>query len=97
LQQEEPNLSIRNLKNLYRKNKDFQSQNRKLKAYLQQVKDEVAQRNLNMLVEAAIKKEKLVVKKIILLVKKLVTTKGKHVDGPKGSPPSTRRSVRLMK
>jgi hypothetical protein len=85
------------LKNLYRKNKDFQSQNRKLKAELQQFKDEMAQRNLNVLVEAAIEKEKPVVKKSTAPVKKPVTTKGKHVDVPKGSPPSTRRSVRLMK
>jgi hypothetical protein len=36
------------LKNLYRKNKGFQSQNRKLKAELQHFKDELAQRNLNV-------------------------------------------------
>jgi hypothetical protein len=85
------------LKNLYRQNKDFQSQNRKLKAELQQFKDEVAQRNLNVLVEAAIEKEKPVVKKNTPPVKKIVITKGKHVTVPEGSPPSTRRSVRLMK
>jgi len=85
------------LKNLYRKNRDFQSQNRKLKVELQKFKDEMDQRNLNVLVEAAIEKEKPVAKKSIAPVKKPVTTKGKHVDVPKGSPPSTRRSVRLMK
>ena len=57
----------------------------------------MAQRNLNVLVEAAIEKEKPTTKESIVLVKKHVTTKGKHVDVPKGSPPSTRRSVRLMK
>jgi hypothetical protein len=87
----------RKLKNLYRKNRDFQSQNRKLKAELQQFQDEMAQRNLNVLVEAAIEKEKPVAKESIAPVKKHVTTKGKHVVVPKGSPPSTRRSVRLMK
>jgi predicted RNase H-like nuclease (RuvC/YqgF family) len=83
------------LKNLYRKNRYFQSQNRKLKAELQQFKDEVAQRNMNMLVEASIEKEKPAVKKSILPVKKHVAAKGKHVDVPKGSHPSTRRSVRF--
>jgi hypothetical protein len=73
----------KHLKNIYRKNRDFQSQNKKLKVELQQVKYEVAQRNLNMLVEATIEKEKPVVKKITLPVKKLVTTKGKHDDVPK--------------
>jgi hypothetical protein len=36
----------RQLQNLYRKNRGFQSQNRKLKAELQHFQDEVAQRNL---------------------------------------------------
>jgi hypothetical protein len=36
----------RQLKNLYRHNKGFQSQNKKLKAELQHFQDEVAQRNL---------------------------------------------------
>jgi len=44
----------RKLKNLYRQNRDFQSQNRKLKAELQQFQDEMAQRNLNVLVEDSI-------------------------------------------
>jgi hypothetical protein len=78
------------LKNLYR-------QNRKLKAELQHFKDEVAQMNLNVLVEAAIEKEKPIVNKSTPVVKNPVTTKGKHVDVPERSPPSTRRSVRLMK
>jgi hypothetical protein len=57
----------------------------------------MAQRNLNVLVEAAIEKEKPIAKESITVVKKLVTTKGKHGDVPKGNPPSTRRSIRLMK
>jgi hypothetical protein len=65
------------LNNLYRLNIGFQSQNRKLKAKLQQFKDEVAQRNLNVLVEAAIEREEQVVNKITPAVKKHVTTKEK--------------------
>jgi len=57
----------------------------------------MAQRNLNVLVEATIEKEKPVAKKSISPVKKHVTSKWKHVDVLKGSPPSTRRSVGLMK
>jgi hypothetical protein len=85
------------LKNLYRQNINFQSQNRKLKAKLQHFKDEVAQRNLNVLVEDAIEKEKPVVKKFIHAIKKLVTTEGNQAFVPDGIPPSTRRSVKLMK
>jgi hypothetical protein len=47
----------RKLQNLYRQNRGFQSQNRKLKAELQHFQDEVAQRNLQVLVEASIEKE----------------------------------------
>jgi hypothetical protein len=57
----------------------------------------VAQRNFNVLVEVAIEKEKLVVKKSTPPVKKTVITKGKHVVLPEGSPPSIRSSARLMK
>jgi hypothetical protein len=57
----------------------------------------MAQRNLNVLVEAAIEKEKPTAKESIAPVKKPVTAKGKKPVVPKGSPPSTRRSVRLMK
>jgi hypothetical protein len=56
----------------------------------------MVQRNLNVLVEAVIEKEKTVAKEGIDLVKMLMTTKGKHVVVPKGCSPSTRRSVRLM-
>jgi hypothetical protein len=100
----------RQLKNLYRQNRDFQSQNKNLKAQLQQSQDEMAQRNLNVLFKDAIEKEKSVAKEsiapvkkhvsskeIIAPVKKPIPAKGKHANVPKGSPPSTRRSVRLMK
>jgi hypothetical protein len=49
----------RQLKNLYRKNRSFQSQNRKLKEELQPFKDDLAQRNLNVLVQAAIERNPL--------------------------------------
>jgi len=62
----------RQLKNLYRKNRYFQSQNRKLKAELQLFQDEMAQRNLNVLVEASIEKEKLAAKESIIPMKKHV-------------------------
>ena len=57
----------------------------------------MAQRNLNVLVEAAIEKEKPLAKEIIDPMKKPATAKGKHTVVPKGTHPSTRRSVRLMK
>ena len=63
------------LNNLYRLNIGFQSHNRKLKAELQKFKDEVAQRNLNVLVEAAIEKEKPIVKKSTPVFKNPVTQK----------------------
>jgi hypothetical protein len=57
----------------------------------------MAQRKLNVLVEAAIEKEKPTAKESIALVKKPSTSKGKNPIVPKGGPPSPRRSVRLMK
>ena len=50
-----------------------------------------------MLVEVGIEKEKPIVKKSTPLVKNLVTTKGKDGVVPERSPPSIRRSSRLMK
>jgi hypothetical protein len=52
----------RQLKNLYKKNKGFQYQNRKLKDELKHFQDEVAQRNLQVLVEASIEDDKLAAK-----------------------------------
>jgi hypothetical protein len=57
----------------------------------------MAQRNLNVLIEVAIQKEKPVVKKNTPLVKKTDITKGKHVVVTEGSPPFKIRSVKLMK
>jgi len=85
------------LNNLYRINRGFESQNRKLKEELKYFKDELAQRNLNVLVEAAIEREEPVVKKSTPAVKKPITTKEKHVVLLEGSSPSTRRSDRLVK
>jgi hypothetical protein len=85
----------RQLKNLYRQNKGFQSQNRKLKAELQHFQDEVAQRNLQVLVEAAIEKETPTAKESIAPLKKPVTAKRKKPVVPKEDPPSPRKSVRL--
>ena len=42
----------RQLRNLYRKKKDLQSQIIKIKLELQPLKDELAQRNLNVLAQA---------------------------------------------
>jgi dsDNA-specific endonuclease/ATPase MutS2 len=85
------------LKNLYRKNRGFQSQNRKIKAKLQHFKDELAQRNLNFLVEATIEREEPIEKKSTPTVKKTTPAKEKHVVVIKGSSPLTRRSARLRK
>jgi hypothetical protein len=79
----------RQLKNLYRKNKGFQSQNRKLKAELKHFQDEVAQRNLQVLVEAAIENEKIAAKERTTTLKNLVNAV------PIEDPLSTRKSVRL--
>jgi hypothetical protein len=65
------------LNNLYRLNKGFQSQNRKIKAELQQFKDELAQRNVNVLIEATIEREEPVVKRSTLAVKKTTPAKEK--------------------
>jgi hypothetical protein len=65
------------LNNLYRLNKGFQSQNRKIKVELQQFKDELAQRNVNVLIEATIEREEPVVKRSTLAVEKTTPVKEK--------------------
>jgi hypothetical protein len=52
---------------------------------------------LDVLIEDVIEQEKPTAKESIVPVKKPSTAKGNHVVFPKGIPPSTRRSVRLMK
>jgi len=79
----------RQLKTLYRKNKSFQSQNRKLKEKLHHFKDELAQRNLNVLVQATIERDE-------SLVKRSIPTKENYVSMTEGNYPTT-RSARLMK
>jgi hypothetical protein len=57
----------------------------------------MAQRKLQVLVESSIEKENPTAKESITLVKKPTTTKGKKPVVQRGSPPSPRRSVRLMR
>ena len=85
----------RQLQNLYRQNRVFQSRNRKLKEELQHFRDEVAQRNLQVLVEVAIEKETPTVKESIAPLKKPVISKRKKSVVPNEDPPSIRKSVRL--
>jgi hypothetical protein len=61
------------------------------------LKGELAQRNLNVLVEAAIEREEPINKKRTPTVKKTTPAKEKHDAMLEGSYPSTRRSDRLMK
>jgi hypothetical protein len=85
----------RQLKNLYRQNRGFQSQNRKLKAELKHFQDEVAQRNLQVLVEAAIENDKPTAKESTTTLKKPVNAKKKKSVVSIEDPLSTRKSVRL--
>jgi hypothetical protein len=85
----------RQLKNLYRQNRGFQSQNRKLKAELKHFQDEVAQRNLQVLVEAAIEDDKPTAKESTTTLKKPVNAKKKKSVVSIEDPLSTRKSVRL--
>ena len=64
---------------------------------MQHFKGELAQRNLNVLVEVAIEREEPVEKKRTPTIKKTTPAKEKHATMTKGSSPSTRRSARLMK
>ena len=83
------------LQNLYRKNRGFQYQNKKLKAELHHFQYEVARRNLQVLVEASIEKYTSVVKESRTLFKNPVIAKKKKPIVPNEDPPSTRKSVRL--
>jgi hypothetical protein len=62
---------------------------------LHHFQDEVAQRNLQVLVEAAIEKETPIVKEITTPLKNPVIAKKKKSVVPNEDPPSTRKSVRL--
>jgi hypothetical protein len=62
----------RKLKNLYRKRRIFQSQNRNLKEELQPLKNYLAQRNLNVLVQAAIERNEPVYRRVPMLKKEML-------------------------
>jgi hypothetical protein len=64
---------------------------------LQHFKDELAQRNLNVLVESVIEREEPIVKKSTPAVKKTIPAKEKHAAMMEGSSPAIRRSARLVK
>jgi hypothetical protein len=83
------------MKNLYKKNKGFQSQNRKLKAKIKHFQDEVCQRNLQVLVEAAIEDDKPTTKESTTTQKKSVNAGKKKFVVQIEDPLSTRKSVRL--
>jgi hypothetical protein len=76
----------RKIQNLYRQKRGFQSQNMKLKAELQYFQDEVAQRNLQVLVEVAIEKETLEVNERKTPLKKLIISKRKKSAVPNEDP-----------
>jgi hypothetical protein len=83
------------LKNIYRQNRGFWSQHRKLKAELKHFQDEVAQRNLQVLVEAVIEDDKLTTKESTTTQKKPVNARKKNFVVSIEDPLSTRKSVRL--
>ena len=64
---------------------------------MQHFQDEMAQRNLQVLVEVAIEKETPATKESIAPLKQPITAKNKKLVVPKEDPPSPRKSVRLMK
>jgi hypothetical protein len=85
----------RHLKNLYRKNRGFRFHNRKLKAELKHFQDEIAQRNLQVLVEDAIENDKPAAKESTATLKNLVNAKKKKFVVPIEDPLSTKKSVSL--
>ena len=85
----------RHLQNLYRKNRGFQAQNRNLKEELKHFQYEVSQRNLQVLVEAAIEDDKPTTKESTTTPKKPVNAKKKKFIVSIEDPLSTRKSVRL--
>jgi hypothetical protein len=85
----------RQLNNIYRKNKGFQFQNRKLKTELKHFQDEVAQRNLQVLVEVAIEDDKPAANESTVTPNNPVNAKKKKFVVLIEDPLSTRKSVRL--
>jgi hypothetical protein len=85
----------RHLQNLYRKNKGFQAQNRKLKAEMNHFQDAVSQRNLQVLVEASIEDEKPTAKERKTTLKNPSSAKKKKSVESIEDTLSTKKSVRL--
>jgi hypothetical protein len=85
----------RHLQNLYRQNKGFQAQNMKLKEELKHFQDEVAQRNLQVLVEATIEYDKPTAKERSTTLNKPANAKKKNSAESIEDTLSTRKSVRL--
>ena len=83
------------LKNLYRQKKGFQVHNRKLKEELKHFQDEVTQKNLQVLVEAAIEDDKIIVKESTTIWKNLTSAKKKKSTELVEDTLSTRNCVRL--
>jgi hypothetical protein len=81
----------RQLKNLYRKNRSIQSENRNLKEELHPFKSDLTHRNLNVLLQAGIERNEVV-------VEKSSPSKERHASRIEGrSPLGRRRSSRLRK
>ena len=80
----------RQLKTLYRKNRSIQSQNRNLKEEFHPLKNDLAHRNLNVIVQVAIERDE-------PAVKRSIPAKEKYASMTEGISPATRRSARLMK
>jgi hypothetical protein len=78
----------RKLQTLYRKNKSIQSQNKKLKEEFHPFKDDLSQRNINVLAQVAIEING-------LAVERSDPRKEGGVVVIEGSSPATRRSARL--
>jgi hypothetical protein len=83
------------LKNIYRQNIDFQSQNRKIKVELRHLQDQAAQRNLQVLLEVSIKNDKPTAKESSATPKNIVSTRKKKCVEPIEETLSTIKSVRL--
>jgi hypothetical protein len=83
------------MKSIYRQNRGFQSQNRKLKAEMKHFQYEASQRNLQVLVEVSIEDDKPTAKESTTRLKKHVNAKKKKSSVPIEDPLPTRKSVRL--
>jgi hypothetical protein len=80
----------RQLNNMYMKNRSIQSQNRKLREKLHPFKNDLAQRNLNVLAQAPIEINP-------PAIERSAPAKERYVVVTEGISPATRRSARLRK